>query len=299
MEQSADHQDPVPTESFAHCYESVKEELTAIPEGECETVNLDPQKTAMEVKRALPHARTLRTLIVEQAPKFDITLLDHKLDTYAGALFYAQVLVDMSSKPPAALQTLSARAGEVREVVIADVTLMIKRGLLPSNCLANLQGAVGYRPVAADIMLGVSTLRADQNKVQGKSSITAQELDDYEAVAAALVNAAAERELAQSSATAATLNRARVYTLLKRGYERLRSAVAFVRQDEGDGDEFTHSLFVRGPRRKPEPEQEEPAPSATPAAPSAPAVNAHAFTPAPNGATIPPGLPGSSPFLPG
>jgi hypothetical protein len=142
METSADSNTIVSQERFAQSYEATKEEILALPESACQSVNLEAQAAAMGVIGALPRARTLRASIVYECPRFDITLLE-RLETYAGALWHAQTLVDISSKPPAHVQELAKRAVAARDVVITDISLLIKRGLLPSSCLGNLEGAVG------------------------------------------------------------------------------------------------------------------------------------------------------------
>ena len=300
MEQSATNQPELTHERFEECYLASKSELDAIPESELMTVNLDPYAIVMTVKKALPRCRPLREALVSETTRFDITLLE-RLDTYAGALWHTQSLLDMATKAPAHVLELAERATSVRDLVLTDVNLMIKHGLLPSGCLANLQGVPGYRATAADITMGVNTLRANQDKVKGRSSLSLQDLADYEVLAGRLVTAAAEREQAQAAASQVIIDRQRAYTAVVRGYEELRHAVTYVRRKFGDQDEYAESLWAgRGGRRKPEGNKspELPAtqpPSALPPQPAGAAPQAHGFSAA---ASVPVGLPGGDPLLP-
>jgi hypothetical protein len=219
--------------SFTAAYRAVEPELLALPESACLPVNLDVQKTAMTVLGALPLALPLRARILEELPKFEIGWLD-RLETRARAAWHAQTLWDIAPGPPPPVQALADEAVARRRVLIADVRMMIKHGLLRRECLDNLAGGSGYRTIAKDLTLGVEILRTNQERVKERSSLRLAELHDLELLADRLVQAAAVREHVETALREAQLNRKRAFTLMVRGYEKVCVAATYLYDVNGD-----------------------------------------------------------------
>jgi len=86
-------------------------------------------------------------------------------------------------KASPALQALNEKALPIREILVTEAALLIKRHLLPANLLDNLQGPNGYKNVAADLSLVADKLRANFDAITKRTSLTLAELDEAENLA--------------------------------------------------------------------------------------------------------------------
>ena len=84
-------------------------------------------------------------------------------------------------------------------------------------------------------------------RIQGKTAVTAADLDEAETLADQLLTAVGERaQLPTTTAPTAEIRNA-AYTLFARAYNELRRASVYLRWNEGDADTFVPPLAGRTP----------------------------------------------------
>jgi hypothetical protein len=141
-------------------------------------------------------------------------------------------------------------------------------------------------------------LRESWSKIEGKTAINQEELNQARLRADELLTAVGLREQGPPAASQTARTRQRAFTLLVQAYNQVRRAVSYLRWDDRDLDAIAPSLYERrSPRRRGEeagqaPLAVIPTPLATPVAAPAPLRSAVATS----GAAVASGLPGESPY---
>ena len=217
--------------------------IRALPEADFAPVNLDAMTIVYAVEGVLTKIAPYRPTIVDELPKFDIQYFD-LLEPYALALGHAHTVYSNAMKPSPALQALAEKATPMREILVAEATLLIKRGLLPANSLDNLQGPNGYKNVAADLFLVADKLRANFDAISQRTSLTLAELDDAENLADQINHEIGLKQQTPEVQAQAARDRQAAYTLVVKAYEQVRAALAYVRREQGDADEILPSLYA-------------------------------------------------------
>jgi hypothetical protein len=240
---------------------------------------------------AISEIKKMREECARNFPQMDLTLFD-RIEAMALAMGYAHSRHKAASLPTLPLQELSERVVEVREIFALDWSALARRGIVDGQRLQELKGTAGYKNQAFDLLTLVAMMREGWPRIQGKTAVTASELDEAESLADQLLTAVGEREQLPV-ATAATADvRQASYTLFLRSYDELRRAAEYLRWHEGDADARVPSVY--GGRKRRGSELKPATPESQPAAP----VDAPA-QPAPlpkNGGGAPVGMPGSDPF---
>lgn len=233
----------------------------------------------------MPEIRACRQSLVDQLPKFDIQQFD-RLETFTLALGHAQTVYQTATEPPASLIALSDNATKMREVLLADVMTLVKRGLIEAAVLDDLKGTNGYKNLAFDLFALANIFRNNWAKISDRTSVETSELDQAEMLADQLITAVGEREQSPAIAALAVRDRQGAFTLFVRAYDEVRTAIMYLRRQQGDADKIAPSLYAgrATPKRKHQPvtpPQPTPNPpstevSPTPIAPVAlPAQKAH------------------------
>lgn len=227
--------------------ERIEAELSALSREELLPIKLNVSAAVTTVLRALPGLRELRAQMVDELPRFDLARFD-RLEDYAVALGQAheKVLVATSSRHE--LEEPAAAALEMRERLLADVTVLVRHRIVDEAALAPLRGAKGHKKLASDLMTLVAVLREAWPRIEGKLFITALELDAAREAAARLLCSVNERERAQAELAAAMARRVRAFTLLASAYDDARRAVAYLRARAGDAHRVAPSLYPGRPR---------------------------------------------------
>lgn len=285
---------------FVADYNATASDRAALDPSELAPVNLDVQEVVPTVIGAARRMRMFREAIVKELPRFDIARFDSIIPR-AQALAYAHSLYLSANNPPQELPQLFERAVELREVLVLDVTGLVKRGLVPNRPLDELKGAVGYANVASDLRVLTNIYQANWSAISGKTAVQSSELNEAARLFGQITSAMAERTQPSQTLSEAADQRQRAFVLVVRAYEDARRAIAYLRSAEGDADKLAPSMWTTRRGRRGQVDAGESgspaAPVAAPAAPVAPAAPAH--PPHQAEPHVAPGLPGGSPFVEG
>jgi hypothetical protein len=193
---------------------------------------------------------SLRSQLRERLNDFDVTNLD-KLETYALALTQAHsVCCGVEDKSPE-LQRLSGEAQALRERLLGDLLVLVKRGFVSSATLKGLRGPNGHRNIASDILVIANVLRSAWTGIAGKTAVTEDELLHAEALGDAMLAIVGKRNQFTALGIQSSEERQRAYTLFMRAYNEVRSAITYLRRNCGDADSIAPSVYRRrNPRRK-------------------------------------------------
>ncbi len=280
---------------FRGAYNATASDRIALAPSELLAVNLDVNAVTTMVLAALPRMWTLRHEIIASLPTIDVEQFD-KIEIYAKALTYAQIVYANSWTPTEELPALAARALTIRAQFLKDASSLAGRGFLNAKHLEELKGGTGYENVAFDLGRLVQMFRERWNEIATMTPIRPTELDEAEHLFERIKLACAERARQSEATIAAAADRQRAYTLLVKAYDEARRATIFLRWHQDDADTFTPSLWAgRGGRGggSSEGEKEEDKGEAPAPAKSAPVLVAPAAEPSTAG------LPGASPFVNG
>ena len=269
----------------AESYERVKGELVALAPEALVAVNLDVQVAVSTILGALPEMRGLRDRLVKELPTFDVGRFD-KLEDYAQALAFAQAKFQFAAQPAGELEAVSTEAVKLREKLVANAQAL--SGLFEGNSLEQLKGANGYKNVAQDLQALSTALRDNWANIQGKSPLTADDVEAASRVALRLTRVVGLRDQGPVLLAAAADLRLRAFTLVLETYEEARLAIGYLRRREGDADSVAPSLYPGKGRRRP---TEEPVAVTTGAAgtttASSPTAEITAAVPSPSAHVVP------------
>ena len=228
---------------FRKAYTQLLGMIRQVPEADYAPINLDPMTVVYAVEGVLPRVGPFRATIVEELPKFEIQYFDN-LESYALALGHANTVHSNSMKPSPVLQALNEKAVPMREILVEEATLLIKRGLLSATLLDNLQGPNGYKNVAADLFLVADKLRANFDAISKRTSLTLAELDEAENLADQMSHEIGLKRQTPEVQAQAARDRQAAYTLAVKAYDQVRAALTYVRRDYDDTDEIMPSLYA-------------------------------------------------------
>jgi hypothetical protein len=248
---------------WEQAYESVKSDLVALPVDELVPINLDIQGAVITAAGVIPEVNALRAEM-EELPGFDIERFD-KLPQYAMATGYAHSRLMMSARPTDRLPAMYEEGDKARDLLSSDAVALAKRGLIPLEAVAYIGSLRGYKNMSGDLRNLVTLFRTNWDQIEGKCATTKAEVDRAAELASALVQAFGLREQGPAELNELADMRARAYTLFLLTYNEARSAVSYLRREEGDVDSIIPSLFSSRTRRgkKVETEETEDTPSAT------------------------------------
>lgn len=279
----------------AAAFERVLPEARSLNADKVQPLNAEAPAVATRVLGAVPNILGMRDEIARQAPLIPIDRLE-QLETYAYALQEAHVRCLSTRKTPIELRALSEEGDSLRDTLRMDCKALVKRGLIDGDRLAACQGQPGYKTIATELGVLVSVMQSCWPQIEGKSAVTAAELERAGAIAQALLAFSGAREQSPSQRAAAVDVRDRIFTLLVDNYAIAQRVIQFLRFNEGDAEKIAPSLFGtrHSASRKDEPEgapvaEADPAP--VPGATSSNAPFAPAAVPAPVGS------PKSNPFM--
>ena len=238
---------PVPR--FREAYQTLIEEMRAVPSDELANVNLDIPTAVTTVLGALPQIRALRSQILATMPAFDMARFD-KLEAYTMAVGYANSLYLAASQPSESIEKLAEEGATVRDLLLAEATTLAHRNLIDGQRLKELKGANGYRNLATDLLTLAAMVREVWPVLDGKTTLQLTELDQAETLADRLLTAVGERDQGPAVVATSAENRQRAFTLFTSAYDNVRRVATFLRWHEEDVDEIAPSLYGKSPRRK-------------------------------------------------
>lgn len=282
--------EPLRQPRFRAAYESLLPEIMKVSREDFLGVNLEIPAAVTTVLGAISEIKKMREECAEHLPKFDLMVFE-RIEPLARAMGYAHSRHKAASLPTMPLQELSERVVDVREILALDWSAMARRGMVDGKRLAELKGTTGFKNQAFDLLTLVAMMREVWPRIQGKTAVTAPELDDAESLADQLLIAVGEREQLPAVTAATADVRQAAYTLFLRSYDELRRAAEYLRWHEGTADALVPSLYAgkkrKGSEVKAAAQEPQPAPAAE--APAQPA-------PLPKNGGAPVGMPGSDPF---
>ena len=261
------NESPAQAPRYRAAFAGLLDQIRALPEAEFAPINLDINAAVLTAEGSMPLIVAQRPLIVNQLPKFDINVFD-QLENYALALGRAQTVYQMTLQPQPELQALAEQGTKIHEILVAEVTTLTKRGLIPSAALNNLLGANGYKNLYLDLFALSEVFTSNWDKVSARTTITQSELDDVENLADKLSNAVALRDHSPEVQASAARDRQAAFTLFVQAYDKVRAAISYVRHEQGDADSIMPSLYAgrsngkKKPTVNPNPNPPEPTPVA-------------------------------------
>lgn len=227
----------------------VEADLMLMPDGQSDAVVLDTASVVGMVVWACsamaPYKDTLATM-----PGMDMARFS-KLSDYARALAYWQQRARLTNAVPMGLTELVQKGTVVRDRTLRDLEAHVRHGHLDANVLDPFGGPISYRKLGNDLEALSILVHDTWSKLEGRTLLTLDAMDDAYRLGARIIDACAERDLAPATAARATQMRDRAYTLVVRTYNEARSAMMFVRRAEGDADSIVPSLYTtrRAPKR--------------------------------------------------
>lgn len=259
---------------YRSAFSRLVQEIRALPDDEMAAVNLDIMAAVRTTEGVLPKISAQRPLIVDLLSKFDIQVFD-KLEDHALALGHAHTVYEQALQPLPTMQPLADEAATTREILLAEVTMLIKRGLFSAALINNLKGANGYKNLVSDLFALSQVLKGNWEKVSARTAIKFDELDKAENLADQMNNAIGLREQSPAIQASAARDRQAAYTLFVNAYSEVRAAIAYVRRNEDDVDSIMPSLYAGRSNGKKKPAAEDNQNPPTPAPVDAHAADDH------------------------
>lgn len=263
-------------------------------------ITVDPLAAVSTARGALPQLLKLRDQMVA-LPGFESKNIDD-LETLAVAAQATQSILLAADSPPERFNELMADATELRQRLYNDALALAQRGLISEAPLQALKGPVGFRNVASDLGILAMVFRAAGTRIEGKTCVTEEELDQAEIYSEDVIADLGLKNNAPATVAGVALERQQAFTLFINAYDQVRRAVTYLRWNQDDIDDFAPSLYS-GRKRKASSEVAAQTPATSPTAPTAatqPATQpaTAATTPASPSAQAPAiGLPGADPFV--
>jgi len=228
---------------FEDSFNLVRPELDSLPPEEIIQVNLEITSAVTTAFGAWPEIRALRDNIAKQIPGFDLARFDKLLD-YAKALSFAATQYSIATQPTDDLQPIQEESLRMRENLFADVTALIRHGLIAPETIKGLKGPNGYKNTAIDLQMLASILKNDWAKVEGRCASQLDEINFALKLAGRMLEIVGRREQGPAIVAAAADMRMRAFTLFTRAYDDARRAVIYLRWNEGDADAIAPSLYA-------------------------------------------------------
>jgi hypothetical protein len=101
---------------------------------------------------------------------------------------------------------------------------------------------MGYQNTAANLLLLAEIARANWSKLEGKTYLSQDELQQMEALAARLINVSNQRDRVPTMLDESGRDYQASFTLFYKTFTKVRRAIAFVLEEEGRGDDIDDIL---------------------------------------------------------
>lgn len=218
--------------------------IRSLPETAFKHITIDIASAVELALSVSARARRLFEPFSGQAALLDSSL-PARLESFSLALSHADVLHKAAREPTSTSADVVNSAIELREIMLADVSLSVLRGRVDRSVLSGLRGINGYSNLASDLRLIIRFFRENAQAIAGRTTVTDDELEQAESLASHLVATLAERDRAPGILVQATRDRNAAFALFVKTYEELRAAVRYLRRKQGDADLLAPTLFAR------------------------------------------------------
>lgn len=197
---------------------------------------------------ALPEIRALRDDLAKLA-KLDMALVDG-LEEYAEAAAVANARFVTATTPEEDIVALNEEGLKLRDTLRTDALALAQRGLIDPDGFKGIQGLVGYKNVGFDLIDWAILMQNSWQKIEGKTALTAAEVEHAMDLGERIVRAAGVRDQAPEAVGDVARIRRQALALLVNAYEEVRRGVTFLRWREDDVETIAPSLYTGRPRKK-------------------------------------------------
>ncbi|MBN8610265.1 MAG: hypothetical protein J0L92_06760 [Deltaproteobacteria bacterium] len=257
---------------------SLRSEIDALLDRDVLTPRIDVAAAAPVVIGAMPTIEKHRAAVLAIFGERGSRTLD-RLVPLARALSLAHAITVATTERD--LEPLAKRAFEVRNGLYLAASALIERDVVSKRSLVKLTGGTSYQGCVEDTRALASWFRALPSDARAQCKVSDADLARAHTMADEFEAAFSERNFARVAGTLAMEDRARVFTLFFRAYDRARQMLSYVRWHEGDIDRIAPSLYAGRATRRSD--------SAVVTPPQAPTP----ITPTP---VVSPDMPGADPF---
>jgi hypothetical protein len=254
---------------------SFRSEIDAIDEKDVLTPRVDVAAAAIAAIGAMPEIEAHRRVIVSRFGESAGSTLDRLVPAARALLAAHAAHVRVAERD---LEPMAAELMETRSRLFNAASALIERGVVDRKSLSGLVGGQSYQGRVVDTLAITGWFRDYAETIAPFSKVTVASLDSADALAEAFAQAYGARDQAQAGTTAPARDRARMFTLFFRTYERVRQMLTYLRWHEDDVEQIAPSLYTRRSRSR---EAD---------------VDTDAESPSPPPNPIEPGLPGADPF---
>lgn len=235
----------LPTEA---AYKSTLPEMAALGQSGLSPINVDVVNAVTTVLACLPELRAIRPEIEKHLPTFNLQRFD-KLEQYTLALNHANAIHRGTLASRVRIADLGGEVADLRDRLLDDARSLANHRLLDGDRLRECKKSPSYRAIATDVFTLVALFKEHWPKVAGRTPVTTELMQQAGNRALDLLGAVGDREQAGVSTNEAQLTRQQAYTLFLRAYEDARSAVEYLRRDQGDANTIIPSFYTgRGGR---------------------------------------------------
>lgn len=241
---------------FQRAFLALHQEMADIPSKDLGTLNIDVVSVTARVFVRLPDLRGLSAQAEEVFRAFDRRIFD-RLEKTAQALRHAVFLYASMWENKLAINKLLPEAREVREELVDDLKILLKREVILTDLPKHLRRGNGPQHMSTDLQALTGFFREQWARVQHRTGLREADLARAEVVTWKLHDLVVARVQAAKSLPKVVRERAAAFTLFSRAYDEVRRFVTFLRWRKDDADEFMPALFLREKRKKREKKSDE------------------------------------------
>jgi hypothetical protein len=226
---------------------SFRSEIDAIPDAQVLTPRVDVSGAALIAIGSMPEIEAHRARIVSFFGDAGGLTLD-RLAPVAHELMLAQAALTAITDRD--LEPMARDLMDVRTRLFTAGLALIERGVVSKKSFDRLTGGQSYLGRVEDTMALVVWFRAQTSAVLAQTKVDVAELARAHSMAEEFAEALGERNQALAGTSKAARDRARMFTLFFRTYERVRKMLTYLRWHEGDVDKIAPSIFAGRSSRK-------------------------------------------------
>jgi hypothetical protein len=233
-------------------FESIRDEILAVPAKALHTINLDVPRAA---RQGLVVAERLAPLWPELSTMSPLDFAKaRKLPICALALLHAHELAEAPDESALPLAELLKEAVPLRADLLQTAEMLAHFGLLSRERVALIRQGHGHADTAGDLQALGILLGGAWPKIKSKVAITREQVDRAIPLSAELQRAIGVRESDPDPLLERRDSRhvrAQVFTLFVGAYDECRRGISHLRWHEGDAEEIVPSLYRgRGGRKR-------------------------------------------------
>ncbi len=237
---------PIP-DTTVDALASFRSEIDAMNDSDIVTPRVDVAAAALTAIGAMPEIEAQRAAIVAVFGEAGGLTLDRLVPVARAVLLAHSTLVATAERD---LEPMARELMDVRNALYNAASALMERELVSKKELHSLVGGQSYQGRVVDTMGLASWFRALPSAVRAQTKVDDAQLRQAEQMAHHFSEAFAKRDQASAGSSKPARDRARMFSLFFRTYERVRRMLGFVRWHEADRDAIAPSIFAgRSSRR--------------------------------------------------